>query len=287
MRTHYIVPKPAFSQYVCYPDLFGRYNQFPQHAERREHGQMNGYNLHLIFGGSGYVINGSGGERLTLQAGDGFLFPKQAFQQYGSSTEDPWDVRWIHFETQIPLPMLREADDFGGWFFTFSNRERFEELTEHMYKLCSPFETSHEPRISALLYEILVELVQHSERLEGSAALEKQNAIRLAADQIRYKCEEPWSLERMAALSGYSTYHFLRLFQQVMGKTPNHYVTECRIVAAKLLLATTALSVMEVAQRCGFAQASYFIRVFRSAEGVSPKVYRTIYGQGMTLHHDS
>ncbi|HTG71565.1 MAG TPA: helix-turn-helix transcriptional regulator [Candidatus Udaeobacter sp.] len=86
------------------------------------------------------------------------------------------------------------------------------------------------------------------------------------------------------ALAGYSPYHFLRLFQQVMGKTPNHYVTESRIDAAKLLLATTALSVTEIAVRCGFAQASYFIRVFRLAEGVSPKMYRTIYGQGAPLH---
>lgn len=284
MREHYIVPSPAFSQYVCFPDMFGRYNAFPQHAERRELGQLKHYNLHLIFEGSGYLINGSGGERLQLRAGDGFLFPKHAFQQYGSSEEEPWDVRWIHFETQIPLPMLREADETGGWLFTFSNRERFKELTEEMYRLCSPFETGNEPRLSALLYEILVELVQHSERLEGSSALEKQNAIRVAADQIRHKCAESWSLERMAALAGYSHFHFLRLFQQVMGKTPNHYVTECRIDAAKLLLATTALSVTEVAARCGYAQASYFIRVFRLSEGVSPKIYRTIYGQGAMLH---
>lgn len=284
MIKHYIVPNPSFSHYVCYPDLFGRYNDFPQHAERREQGQLKHYNLHLIYGGSGYVLGGSGGERLELGAGDGFLYPKHAFQQYGSSAEDPWDVRWIHFETQIPLPMLREADESGGWLFTFSNRERFKELTEEMYALCSPFETGNEPRLSALLYEILVELVQHSERLEGSSALEKQNAIRVAADLIRYKCEEPWSLERMSALAGYSSFHFLRLFQQVMGKTPNHYVTECRIDAAKLLLATTALSVTEVAARCGFAQASYFIRVFRSSENVSPKMYRSIYGQGATSH---
>lgn len=284
MYQHYIVPKPSFSEYVCYPDLVGRYKQFPQHAERREQGQLKHYNLHFIFSGSGYVINGIGGERLQLQAGDGFLFPKHAFQQYGSSTDDPWDVRWIHFDTQIPLPMLREADDFGGWLFTYSNGERFKELMEEMYALCHPFETSNEPRLSALLYEILAQLKQNTERLEGSSALEKQNAIRAAADQIRHKCEEAWSLERMAALSGYSNYHFLRLFQQVMGKTPNHYVTECRIAAAKLLLATTALTVTEVAARCGFAQPSYFIRVFRSAEGLSPKMYRNIYGQNAMLH---
>ncbi|MBD2869227.1 helix-turn-helix transcriptional regulator [Paenibacillus arenilitoris] len=278
MRQHFIVPKPVFPHYVCYPDLFGRYSEFPQHAERRERGQLKHYNLHLIFSGSGYAVSGNGGERLELRAGDGFLYPKQAFQQYGANAGDPWDVRWIHFDTQLPLPMLREADAFGGWLFTFSARERFEELTEEMYACASPFATGSEPRLSALLYEILVELSQHSERLEGSSALEKQSAIRAAADHIRRRCEEPWSLERMAELAGYSPYHFLRLFRQVMGKTPNRYVAECRIVAAKLLLSTTSLTVTEIAARCGFAQTSYFIRVFRASEGLSPIEYRSIYG---------
>lgn len=280
MLRHFIVPNPAFSHYVCYPDLIGRYSELPQHAERRERGQLKQYNLHLIFEGSGYVMNGSVGEKLQLKAGDGFLFAKDAFQQYGTNGHDPWDVRWIHFDTQLALPMLREADDFGCWLFRFSNRDRFRCLTEEMYELCNPFETSNEPRLSALLYEILVELALHSERLEGALALEKQNAIRIAADTIRHRCEEPWSLERMAELAGYSSYHFLRLFRQVMAKTPNRYVTECRIDAAKLLLSTTALSVTEIAERCGFAQASYFIKVFRASEKVSPKMYRVIYGQG-------
>lgn len=279
MLEHFVLPKPAFSEYVCYPDSLGRYNDYPQHAERREQGQMMDYNLHFIFSGSGYAVNNTGGEKLLLRAGDGFLFPRGAYQQYGTIPEDTWDVRWIHFDTTIQLPHLREAEDFGSWFFTFSNKERFKQLTEEMYGLCRPFETRNEPRLSVLLYEILVELAQHSVRLEGSAGLEKQNVIRAAADQIRHRCEEGWTLERMAALSGYSVFHFLRLFQQVMGKTPNHYVTECRLVAAKLLLATTLLPITEIAARTGFSQTSYFIRVFRAAEGVSPKQYRTIRGQ--------
>jgi AraC-like DNA-binding protein len=282
MWQHYIVPKPAFSQYVCYPDMLGHYDQFPQHAERREHGQMKQYNLHLVFGGSGYVMNGSGGERVELTAGEGFLFGRNAFQQYGSSAREPWDIRWIHFDTHFPLPMLSEADDCGSLLFTFSGHERFKQLTEEMYALCNPFGTRHEPRLSALLYEILVELVQHSERLAGSQTLEKQNVIRRTADQIRQRSAEGWNLERMAELAGYSSYHFLRLFQQVMGKSPNRYVTECRIDTAKLLLATTAWSVTEVAARCGFAQASYFIKVFRAAEGLSPNKYRLLYGQGFS-----
>ncbi|WP_397347604.1 AraC family ligand binding domain-containing protein [Paenibacillus polymyxa] len=30
----------------------------------------------------------------------GFLFGKQTTQQYRTIPEDPWDVRWIHFDGQ-------------------------------------------------------------------------------------------------------------------------------------------------------------------------------------------
>ncbi len=281
MRQHYIVPKPSFGQYACYPDMLGHYSQLPQHAERRESGQMRHYNLHLVFGGSGYVVDGGSGTRVELKAGEGFLFGRHAFQQYRASAREPWDIRWIHFDAHIPLPMLSEADDCGSVLFTFSEHDRFKQLTEEMYMLCEPFGIRHEPRLSALLYEILVELVQHSERLAGLQSLEKQNVIRRTADQIRQRSAEGWTLERMAELAGYSSFHFLRLFQQVMGKTPNRFVTECRIDAAKLLLATTACSVTEAAALSGFAQPSYFIKVFRAAVGLSPKKYRTLYGQGL------
>ncbi|SFE37966.1 Helix-turn-helix domain-containing protein [Paenibacillus algorifonticola] len=62
-----------------------------------------------------------------------------------------------------------------------------------------------------------------------------------------------------------------------MGRTPQQYLTACRIAAAKSLLVATRLPVSEIASRTGFSQSSYFIRVFRKAENVSPKAYREMY----------
>ncbi|MGG4143301.1 AraC family transcriptional regulator [Paenibacillus algorifonticola] len=278
MRTYYQLPEPAAGHYVCYPDSVGRYNDFPQHNERRAAGTIITYNLHIVCSGGGYVMKE--GQRVSLKAGEGFLYPRGAFQHYGTDPEQPWDVRWVHFMVPIELMLLRAADASSVWLFAVSQASlaRFIELTEEMYELCGSFETRHEPRMSALLYELLAELAHNSERLEHDALpLITKNAIREAADLIRSTSGQAWTLPEMAALCGYSPYYFLRLFRQVMGRTPQQYLTACRIAAAKSLLVATKLPVSEIASRTGFSQSSYFIRVFRKAEHVSPKAYRELY----------
>ncbi len=51
-------------------------------------------------------------------------------------------------------------------------------------------------------------------------------------------------------------------------------LTELRLRQARRWLADPTLSVKEVARRCGFAQAGYFIKVFRRACGQSPGAWR-------------
>jgi AraC-like DNA-binding protein len=123
-----------------------------------------------------------------------------------------------------------------------------------------------------------VKLLQNSEPLHGSVPHEVRQSIRSAADIIHVECARPWSLESMARLTGYSSYYFLRLFRMVMGKTPNRYLTDCRLARAKLLLVSTGLSIAQVATQSGFAQSSYFIKVFRTFEGMSPVKYRQAFG---------
>lgn len=276
MRQQYIAPKPSFSQYVCYPDMFGRYVGIPEHSELRKEGALKENNLHLLFAGRGFVYLESG-EVIELAAGDGFLFGRNAYQRYESSKTEPWDVRWIHFSAATPLPMLREADEYGCRLFSFSASERFAALTERMYKLGGRPQLADEPALSAQLYELLMLLAVQSERLEAPSQLRKRDDIRHAADRIRERCENDWSLESMAGLAGFSPYHFLRLFRLATGRTPNQFLTESRLVRAKLLLATSSLSVGDVGRSCGYNQPSYFIKLFRAAEGMTPKGYRLLH----------
>jgi AraC family transcriptional regulator len=100
--------------------------------------------------------------------------------------------------------------------------------------------------------------------------------IRRAQDFIRENLNNGISLKEIADAAGdVSPYHFSRLFKQATGFSPYQFLIECRVLAAQQLLRTQrALSLGEIAFRCGFADQSSFTRCFRQRTGLTPKQYR-------------
>lgn len=98
--------------------------------------------------------------------------------------------------------------------------------------------------------------------------------IELARAHLRRNLAEPITVEDLARVAGYSRHHFSRRFKEKTGLPPVRYLQEARCEAAARLLTTGALSIKEIATRCGFDSSSYFCRVFQRATGVSPSEYR-------------
>lgn len=67
---------------------------------------------------------------------------------------------------------------------------------------------------------------------------------------------------------------FSRFFSQGMQKSFPEYLTQIRLQQAYLLLATTELSITDIAMDTGFSGTSYFIQAFRKACGITPLHYR-------------
>ena len=80
------------------------------------------------------------------------------------------------------------------------------------------------------------------------------------------------SVDSLAAVAGFSKYHFLREFKRYTSFTVVAYLNIIRIERAKQMLNRGA-SVSETALACGFGNFSYFSKVFRAHTGVSPMRY--------------
>jgi AraC-type DNA-binding domain-containing proteins len=98
----------------------------------------------------------------------------------------------------------------------------------------------------------------------------ESRAIRRAIDCVKARFSDPeLSVAELAAAAGYSPYHFMRSFQAVVGVTAHAYVVQCRIHAARALLAE-GVPAAEVASIAGFADQSHLIRQFKAMHGVTP-----------------
>ncbi len=69
---------------------------------------------------------------------------------------------------------------------------------------------------------------------------------------------------------------FSHAFRARTGLTPAHFITEVRVEQAARLLATTTLTVTQVAARLGFANGNHFGKVFRRHRHQSPEAYRSV-----------
>ena len=82
------------------------------------------------------------------------------------------------------------------------------------------------------------------------------------------------NITQLEKLSGYSRYHFSRLFSEYQGISPAAFLNELSMKQAIRLLQHEATTVKEIALKCGFQDASYFCKVFRRSYGVSPDEFR-------------
>lgn len=83
----------------------------------------------------------------------------------------------------------------------------------------------------------------------------------------------------LAAQSAMSGRSFFRHFEAATGTSPLAWLREARLVRARELLESTALSIADVARQCGFGSPETFRAGFRRALGVSPAAYRRRFNQ--------
>jgi AraC family transcriptional regulator len=93
-------------------------------------------------------------------------------------------------------------------------------------------------------------------------------------EKIEANLDADLSLESLAAESGYSRAHFLRMFRAATGSTPHQYVLDLRLQRAKDRLRQKGASIIEVAASCGFSSQSHMTNVFRQRLEMTPGEFR-------------
>ena len=96
--------------------------------------------------------------------------------------------------------------------------------------------------------------------------------INRAIDLVVRDLSQPLPLQAVAAASGFSAFHFHRVFKAVVGETLNQFVKRLRLERALFLMShAPRRSLTEVALDCGFASSSDFSRSFRQQFGQAPR----------------
>jgi len=92
--------------------------------------------------------------------------------------------------------------------------------------------------------------------------------------KVEANLDSDLSLESLAAESGYSRAHFLRMFRAATGLTPHQYIMDLRLKRAQERLRQANSSIVDVALACGFSSQSHMTSVFRRQLDTTPGEFR-------------
>lgn len=113
------------------------------------------------------------------------------------------------------------------------------------------------------------------QRFELDSAM--QSSVKKIIAEISQNAFDPQiDLAFILSKSGYSEDYVRSCFKKITGKTPNEFLTDIRIKHACFLIDIykNALSLSEIAERCGYLDYVYFSKKFKSVMGMSPREYR-------------
>ncbi len=102
-----------------------------------------------------------------------------------------------------------------------------------------------------------------------------------AIDYISRNLSRPLGAAQIASALGMPRIRLDRLFSARLGRSAGAEIARRRIALAQKLLSGTDLPLSEIAERCGYCHASFFIRTFRRAAGLTPAAWRKQHSESL------
>lgn len=94
---------------------------------------------------------------------------------------------------------------------------------------------------------------------------------------IEQHYKEQIDSQTVAKALDYNQSYFCRLFKKNYNMCFSNYLNMYRLEKSKILLMNSLLSIIEVTYEVGFSNPSYYTKLFRQQNGISPKEFRKIH----------
>jgi AraC-like DNA-binding protein len=103
-----------------------------------------------------------------------------------------------------------------------------------------------------------------------------QTSVERAIRHMKEHFEEPLDLDEIARIAAVSKFHLVRVFDEVTGTTPHHFLACLRMQRAKKLLLSSESSVTDICMEVGYTSLGSFSKTFSELVGVSPQEFRAM-----------
>lgn len=241
-----------------------------------------------------YIANGEG----TILVGDTITgYQKGNIIAIGSNLPHVFRSEVNTHETSVMLTLFFTTNSFGNNFFDlpeFKTLEPFFTAIKNGFKIeAAPkkivnqflkLKNANEFDRFLLFFKLIKNICLSEKKTLSNFIYNKPltdsqgKRMQLVFDYVMTNYQRDISLEEIASISNMTKNAFCRYFKLRTNKTFFQFLIDIRIErAGKLLLKNRELSVIEIAELCGFNNISNFNRKFKELKHKSPLQYRKLY----------
>lgn len=240
--------------------------------------KRNHYLFHFVISGTGTLMaNNSSGQTDTyrIRSGQGFMiFPGQV-TTYISDGKLPWEYAWLEFDgirVNEAMEMMGLSRD-DPIYRAKAKDLREDMLKELMYivksKDAAPF------HLIGHLYLFLDYFTRSSLKVRMNHVSKLRDFyIREAMTYIEQNFHNDITVEDIAATCGLNRSYFGKIFKSAVGKSPQEFLLNYRMIKATELLKLTELSIGDIGKAVGYPNQLHFSRAFKNIYEMSPKNWR-------------
>lgn len=223
--------------------------------------------------GTGEVLIGE--KKITLSPGQGILLPANLPHRYYSI--ENWETCFVTFNgtiaEQIPLILGTEQWILSEDTQDFSFSAWIQQVLIHYQK-----KTIDPARVSQEAYAFLLHLSTAFKEQKSTLHPLFQQYIAPTIRIIETEYAENLSIQQLAKNCFITQQYLSRLFKRFIGKSPQTYLLDFRLMKGKELLVNfPELSIQEIGLRIGFNSTSRFIEAFRQEHRMTPNQFRRLH----------
>ena len=219
----------------------------------------------LIIKKKGSSVYTVGGKRLVADAEHIVLLPVGTAYELYADEEGACTVVEIELAPEQESCLLSEA------YFT-ANESQIAACVKNILHYWSLKGPAYHSKCLSELYSLLTAIAgiqAYAYSLAGKYGMIHRSVKYIEANYKKPDLYTPM----LAELSGMGETYYRNIFQSVFGVPPTRYIQQYRVEKAKELLLNSRASVEEIAVAVGFANSSYFCKVFKSLTGLTPSEF--------------
>lgn len=223
-----------------------------------------------------YCTKGSGtllldGRKIRILPYNAIFMPAHYPHEYYPN-EEIWDIHWVVSAGFAANDIFKHFGLTKPTVFEINEINTLEHIFRKMHDSIRSDSVFGNYRASGYLYDFIIEFYRI---ISAKGISDTPNAALMKAlDYINFNYTLTISMDDLSNVSGVSKQYLCLLFRNTLGSRPMEYIAKRRIQAAKELLAGTDKTVEEIALETGFCTASYFCKLFKRYEGITPMRFK-------------